>query len=227
MLSMRSEHASLRAKWMDSYIAAGGVVEQDVHAEDVRLSPVFSCQAAQEPAPYSVAPPASLPVGTADYYRRRSADFAERQGGPPPEAPRYYLDYGDKYRTKFAALDSDDLSPEGLRWRDCTLRKLQQMIEDKRAADPAGFADLELNDDAFKRFAYDTHPAAYTDCGLLQLPAGDLWKIARTPDLSDLLTGDGITQVVEVLKKMKPSDVMDIGEATLEKTAEVMAKWFE
>lgn len=227
-LSMRPEHASLRAKWMDSYVAAGGEVEQDVQRGDSGLSPVCPCQAAQEPAPCSVSPPASLTVGTADYYRRRCEDFTRRHGGPPPEPPHYYMEYGDKYRAKFAALDGGDLSPEGLAWRDCTLRKLQQMIEDRCAADPCGFADVELDDAAFKRLAFDTHPAAYTDCGLLQLPLGDLVKIGRTPDLSDsLLDWDGLSQVAEVLKKMKPSDAKDIADATLEKIGQTVAKWFE
>jgi len=231
-LSMRAADAGLRRKWMDAYQAAGGELEQDILAEEPARSSVHACDTAIEPAPCSAAPPSSFPVGTADYYRKRNEDFQQRHGGPPPKPPAYYLEYGDKYRTKFAALDGGDLSPEGVKWRDCTLKKLQQMIEDKRAADPCGFADLEMDDKAFKRFAFDTHVEAYTSCGLLKLPLSDLYNIGTTPDLKDIfLDWDGFVQVLKVAGKIRPGDVVDIASATRDDVAkatkELVSQWFE
>jgi hypothetical protein len=44
------------------------------------------------------------------------------------------------------------------------------------------FAELERDGDAFRKFVYDTHPEAYFEAGVCDLPDGDLLKIAGTPD---------------------------------------------
>ncbi|MGC4067398.1 MAG: hypothetical protein QM784_22685 [Polyangiaceae bacterium] len=55
---------------------------------------------------------------------------------------------------------------------------------------------LEQRNDAFRSFAYGTHQDAYLNAGLRFLPVTDLARIAATPDLGDLLTVDGIKQLL-------------------------------
>ena len=155
-----------------------------------------------------------------DYYQKRADDFRRRNPGMEP--PDYYLEYGDKYANRFASLDRTDLSAEGLEWRDRTLQALQQAIEDKRIEDPEGFAELERNPQAFREFAYATHPDAYVDSGLYDLPAQDLAVIAATPDLGDVLTQDGIQQTLVTMGKLDIIDVADIAASTVEQTVRDM-----
>lgn len=158
--------------------------------------------------------PAPVQTPAADYYRQRYDDFVRRNPGKTP--PSYYLEYGQKYLEKFSALGPKDLSPAGLAWRDKTLKNLQDAIEKKRMEDPEGFAKLEQDEAAFKAFAYGTHPEAYLKAGLLKLPAQDLLKIATTPEMKDLLTPDGLRQVWDVLRTVKPEDVGNIAWATIQ-----------
>jgi hypothetical protein len=129
------------------------------------------------------------------------------------------MGYGDKYYKRFHAYGPGDLTPEGLAWMDRTGVALQEGIDAQRIADPAAFAKLEENNEAFRRFAYDGHPRAYIDSGLLELPVQDLQKIGRTPDFSDLLSKDGLKQVWDVAKEMKPSDYWNITKSTAGKAA--------
>lgn len=157
--------------------------------------------------------PAEIPTGTRDYYRKRYDDFVRRNPGMTP--PSYYLDYGQKYCDRFSSLGPKDLSPAGLEWRDRTLKALQESIETKRMEDPVGFAQLERDPEAFKKFAYDSHPDAYVQSGLYKLPAQDLVKIGTTPDLKDLFTKDGLRQVAVALAKMRPSDIPNMAKESL------------
>lgn len=170
---------------------------------------------AQQPIPQPDEP-AAVELGL-DYYEQRAEDFQERNPGLEP--PDYYLDYGDKYAERFSSLDATDLSPEGLEWRDKTLDALQQAIEDKRAEDPEGFAELERDPDAFREFAYGTHPDAYVDSGLFDLSIQDITVIGATPDIGDVLTRDGIGQTLVTLGKLSPGDLLDIAKQTVVQTA--------
>ncbi len=158
--------------------------------------------------------PAEVRTPSGDYYRQRYDDFVRRNPGTQP--PDYYLNYGQKYLEKFSNLGPKDLSAEGLAWRDRTLKALQDAIETKRAEDPAAFAQLERDPEAFKKFAYDTHADAYVNSGLLKLPAQDLVKIGTTPELRDLLGRDGVRQIVDVVGRVGADDLKRIGSATLQ-----------
>jgi hypothetical protein len=134
-------------------------------------------------------------VGTLDYYKARHDDFVRRNPGKTP--PDYYLNYGDKYANRFLKETAPKLSKEGQEWLQRTFVALQTKIEDMRQKDPAAFARLEQDPEAFRKFAYGTHPDAYVESGLGKLPPSDLVQIGLTPDVKDLLTKDGIAQMVE------------------------------
>lgn len=153
-------------------------------------------------------PPPPVRPGSPDYYQQRVDDFISRNPGMDP--PDYYLGYGQKYMERFQALDSSDLSAEGLQWRDRTTLALQQSIEDFRARDPEGFAELERNPEAFRQFAFESHPGAYVDSGLYDLPVQDLLVIAATPDVGDVLSQEGIAQTLTTLGKLELSDLPEM-----------------
>lgn len=152
--------------------------------------------------------PAPVEPGSPDYYQQRYDDFVARNPGVEP--PDYYLEYGQKYADRFSSLDGRDLSDEGLAWRDKTLVALQQAIENLRISDPEAFAKLERDPQAFREFAFGTHPAAYVDSGLYDLPAQDLLVIAGTPDINDVLSQEGIDQSLITVGELELGDVPDI-----------------
>lgn len=171
-------------------------------------------------APSTVRLPANLTsqVGTVGYYRARYDDYLTRHTVPPP--PDYYLGYGEKYAKRFTTVLKPKLSLTGQLWVDNTFRLLQEAIERRRAADPAAFDRLEQDNDRFKDFAYDTHPDAYLAGGLRTLPASDLARIATTPDLGDIMTLSGISQVIETGARLVPqwgSDWLTSGYQWLER----------
>lgn len=151
------------------------------------------CRPGSAPADLSTA------VGSLDYYAKRNADFLERHPGEQP--PPYYLEYGDKYAHAFQTGTKAKLSPLGQEWLEGTFRRLQDAIEDKRREDPAAFERLESDPEAFRKFAYQTHSKAYVESGLAQLSPADLVQIGCTPGLKDLLTRDGLDQVIETVQR--------------------------
>ncbi len=76
---------------------------------------------------------------------------------------------------------------------------LQSVIEDRRDADPAAFAQLEEHGQEFRRFAYGTHPGAYVGCGLCSNFIDDDYQILTTPDLQDILGAEGREQISAAL----------------------------
>ena len=80
-------------------------------------------------------------------------------------------------------------------------------------ANPAAYAELERNGEAFREFAYATHPDAYVNSGLHQVPFGDRIAIGMTPDFSDLANYAGVAQVVETGGRVVAQDVVGAGEA--------------
>lgn len=137
-----------------------------------------------------------------DYYCERARDFLARHTLPTDRSarpPAYYLDYGDKYARRFTQVLRPAMSAAGQQWIDATFRRLQVLLERRCAADPHRFAELEEDTGAFQRFAYGTHAQAYIECGIAKLPLLDLVRIARTPDLRDLLTRAGLEQVRRVV----------------------------
>lgn len=81
-------------------------------------------------------------------------------------------------------------------------------MEQKRLVEPESFQQLELDHQEFKRFAYQTHPKAYLEAGLKDLPLSDWLKTATATASAprDLLNPSGIKQIVStgtgVLKEL-------------------------
>lgn len=145
--------------------------------------------------------PSSI-LGTVSYYTWRENDFNVRQTlmdgffAWQPSAPDYYLDYGDKYIKKFSNELRPKLSPEGQQWLDDALINLQKAIEEKLKSN----IKIEEDNDAFKKFAFESHVAAYEDAGLFDLPILDLLKIGTTPDIDDFFSKAGFKQVIQICK---------------------------
>lgn len=137
------------------------------------------------------------PEGQLDYYRCRAEDFVTRE--PEREPPDYYLDYGDRYVRRFSEETRPLLSPAGQRWLDRVRRKLQEAIEELRDSDPLGFALLELEPERFADFAFETHPEAYLEAALAELPLRDLILIGSTPDAQDLFSQRARAQIARVI----------------------------
>jgi len=148
--------------------------------------------------------PLPAAVTTVGYYAARNKDFQTRYPSPPPNPPSYYLGYGNKYAHRFTTVLAPKLSAKGQAWIWRTFTNLQLAMENKLLANKAAFDVLEKDDAAFKKFAYGTHPKAYLKGGLHELPATDLVKIAKTPDLGDLMTIDGIKQVFKTAIGLVP-----------------------
>ncbi len=140
--------------------------------------------------------PRPVETGTEHYYLDRLADFRRRCPDVPP--PSYYAAYGDKCLHQFLAT-RPQLSARGQQWVDETLRGLQEMMEDRRRTDASGFASLEHDDDAFRCFAFATHSRAYHQAGVMDLGVRDLWKIVRTPDPSDVVSDDGVREMLRIV----------------------------
>ena len=136
--------------------------------------------------------PATAQLGTVDYYTFRAKDFARRH--PDLPVPDYYLDYGRKYCWRFSEELFPQLSDAGKVWCIETRMNLQLAIEARLLADPGAFDALEAAPGALRAFAFDTHPQAYLDAGLADLPVTDLVRISLTPDMEDLATLAGALQ---------------------------------
>lgn len=133
-------------------------------------------------------------IGQREYYTERYKDFVRRN--PESTPPDYYMNYGVRYYDKFAALKKD-VGVITNDWIDQTKANLHQEIADRRSWDPKAFAALERDSDAFRDFGYATHPNAYIEGGLTNVPYADRIRIAQEPALEDLTTPGGVKQVAE------------------------------
>ncbi|MES2132360.1 MAG: hypothetical protein V4506_08415 [Bacteroidota bacterium] len=135
-----------------------------------------------QPAPHSV-------LGSVDYYKFRHNDFMKRFPGMEP--PRYYMEYGDKYVRKFSDELYEKLSEEGKVWMSDTKLKLQLEIEKKLLED----GDIELNEDAFKQFAFESHTKVYEETHAMNLCLSDKTSIIACMDIKDLFGELGLQAI--------------------------------
>lgn len=125
--------------------------------------------------------------------------------------PNISRSYGYKYCLAFGKLLKPKLTTQGQAWVTKALNFLQEYMEaglvgknwiaeqnvkfnDRHSLmgkdGPKNFyTDIELSNARFKEFAFATHPDAYLEAGLADLPFSDLVKILLTPDLAEWWDG--------------------------------------
>jgi len=144
-----------------------------------------------DPTPF---PKASL--GSVGYYAWRARDF--KMQNPRRKAPDYYMNYGHKYISRFTNETNSKLSKQGQKWLIKARKNLQVAIEDKLQKNP----EIEKNNSAFTKFAFDSHVDAYWNAGLYKLNTVDLVSVVLTPNFKDLTSADGMKQAVEMMGKL-------------------------
>jgi hypothetical protein len=149
-------------------------------------------------------------IGTKSYYVFREKDFKNRSENKKTP-PDYYLNYGNKYCKAFSEKTRPKLSAQGKTWLDKTLIALQEAIEKKLKTDPK----IELDSTKFRKYAFDSHPDCYLKSGLLKLPADDLVEIGFTPEFKEFFKLETIMQIIEIIKKTKPSEAKAIAKSAL------------
>ena len=141
------------------------------------------------------------------------------------QPPDYYLNYGLKYCMRFTTVTAPTLSPEGQARLVRARCNLQVMMEKGLQKDPG----LETDSDAFRKFAFGTHPAAYLDAGMADLPISDQINVARTPDLKEWLSVDTWQQAAEVAPPVLKADAENAGDAignVVDSAADKIKEWF-
>jgi hypothetical protein len=184
--------------------------------EEPKTSPSGDRLLLKSPIPAKSRPNPIPPDGNLDYYQKRHLDFQARH--PDRSPPTYYLGYGDVYVRRFTEVLSPELSKEGQEWLMRARQNLQSAIEDELLRHP----DIELDDEAFTAFAYDTHSRAYLDAGLTDLPIDDLIRVAVTPNLSDTLNAKGIKVIAATAEEVARGKLAAAMDAPEELAAEVL-----
>ncbi len=110
-------------------------------------------------------------LGSPEYYRWRAEEFKQRH--PDKEPPDYLLNYGDKYAKIFRDEIRPNLTDEGKKWVDRTMRGLQERME---KAYKDGTLD-EMDPKAFKDFATGIHSDVYNKEGFGELSDRDVEKV--------------------------------------------------
>lgn len=116
---------------------------------------------------------------------------------PCPSGPNeYFQSYGAKYCRSFLANTA--LSDQGKKWRDSTLRCLQEAIVPHLDISSQPKCDCAQ----MKQRAFDAHVACYTkpDASICELPAVDIVQIGNTIETKDLFDKLGWKQMHEVSK---------------------------
>ncbi len=111
-------------------------------------------------------------VPTCDVYQKCFAKTCNCKVSPD----EYFIAFGASYCKAF--LENPNFSPEGKKWRDSTLRCLQEAIVPALPNTTGGTCDCG----AAKRYALSTHVACYTQqsSSVCSLPGADVLNIAGT-----------------------------------------------
>ncbi|HVW52926.1 MAG TPA: hypothetical protein VHC91_21440 [Trinickia sp.] len=135
----------------------------------------------------------------------RHGNFMMRHIGCEHKPPSYYVSYGYYYCSTYGAKLYPRLSPQGQAWLRSARKLLQANMEEGLRQNMLGdqieisslkpgngrFSmaiarfELEVGDNSFQSFAFKTHPLAYLDAGLADLPISDLVRIASQPNLQE------------------------------------------
>jgi len=176
----------------------------------------------------------------------RHGNFLMRHIGCQHKPPSYYVSYGYYYCSTYGAKLYPRLSLQGQAWLNSARWYLQKNMERGLMKNMSGDLitmssvkpgngdlsmsvpryELELDDDTFKSFAFKTHPMAYLDGGLADLPISDLMKIAAQPSIEEW--GDRRTweQAIDSGKVVLPQmiDGSDMGDSVGKALSRLLAK---
>jgi|SRR5690242_1189453 len=167
---------------------SSGFVKKQSAGSSNQKCPNIICNKTVSPAPPSI-------IGTCDYYTWREANFRERHVGCGHKPPVYYLNYGYKYCVRFGTELHPKLSAQGQQWLTNARQLLQVYMERGLMRNMA----MELDSNKFKNFAFKTHPDAYWNAGLANVPLyWDKFLILGTPDFAEWKDGDTWSQAGDV-----------------------------
>jgi hypothetical protein len=158
-----------------------------------------------------------IPPNCTDSDWSRHSNFMVRHIGCGHKPPSYYVSYGYYYCSNYGAELFPKLSPKGQAWLVLAKKYLQTNLEDGLEQNMKGnrismsghlsnsgsFSmdvpqyQLELDDETFKDFAFNTHPLAYLDGGLAHLPPMDLLEITAQPRMQEWGSWGTVKQVIE------------------------------
>jgi hypothetical protein len=125
---------------------------------------------------------------------------------PCPDGPtEYFKSYGAKYCEAFLA--NTKFSEQGKKWRDATLRCLQEAI----------VPHLDISEDPkcdcgkMRDIAYRSHTGCYTQKGasICALGPSDMGEIAKTIDVSDFISNAGRAQMREISTICASDETLD------------------
>jgi hypothetical protein len=157
----------------------------------------------------------------------RHGNFMMRHIGCGHKPPSYYVSYGYYYCSTYGAKLKPRLSEEGKVWLDNARWYLQRNLEKGLKQNMAGDTikitsekpgngdvtmsvpkyELELDDDKFKTFAFKTHPLAYLDGGLAELPVWDLGRIGMQPNIQEWADKRTFEQAFDSAKVVIPRQI--------------------
>jgi hypothetical protein len=137
-------------------------------------------------------------LGSTGYYAWRNENFLLRCKlcGKTATAPDYYLDYGNKYATRFPTEVRPKLSPQGQDWLDKTFLLLQIATEGLLVKND----EAEFDGRAFRRQLFGLHAEVYEVSGFFELPFRDKWTVFRALDLRDVVSDEGREQIALIGK---------------------------
>lgn len=147
----------------------------------------------------------------------RHASFMMRHIGCGHKPPDYYISYGYYYCSNYGKKLMPKLTPAGQDWLRSGRRLLQVNMEyglrdnmngpliyipckrypNRSVAFNFEQRKLELNNAAFRKFAFDTHVPAYLDAGLADLPVSDLAGIGGQPNIEEWTDGATWKQAID------------------------------
>lgn len=159
----------------------------------------------------------------------RHGNFMMRHIGCGHKPPSYYVSYGYYYCSTYGAKLYPRLSQQGQAWlrsarwylqKYMELGLMQNMIGDEIAITSekpgngsvtisAPQYELEIGDNTFKSFAFKTHPIAYLDGGLADLPLSDLAKVAAQPNIQEWADRRTWEQAIDSGKVVLPKMIND------------------
>ncbi|WP_454721151.1 MULTISPECIES: hypothetical protein [Cupriavidus] len=168
----------------------------------------------------------------------RHASFMARHIGCEHRPPDYYVSYGYYYCSIYGAKLNPRLSVTGRKWlRDARLNlqvNMEDGLYDNMGSDTIEVTckrypnrtsrmrveryGLEINNEVFKKFAFNSHVPAYLDAGLADLPLSDLASIGGQPNIEEWLDRNTWKQAVESgieVGKEKTNQAADAVESAL------------